>query len=119
MGWLRQLQIRRAAKQYARRLPPQLARAYGSSESYSRAQVQAASAKLGLNPKYIALGYAAFLPEETFSALTADMAIYISYREAREVFHRFRPRALFSVSGNPETSINITQAGISDHPDLS
>jgi hypothetical protein len=105
MGWFRRFRLHRAAKQYARKLGPQLARAYGPSEHYSAPQVRAAVAKLGLNPIYIALGYAAFLPEDLFAALMSDMPLYIPYREAREIYEWFRPAALFSASSNPETSI--------------
>src|SRR5438552_3650777 len=119
MGWFRQFRVHRAAKQYARKLGPQLARAYGPSEFYSPGQIRTAIAKLGLNPKYIALGYASFLPEDACAALAADMPLRITYREARALFDRFRPPSLFSASANPETSINLVQAGVSDHSDLS
>ena len=79
MGWFRRFWLHRAAKQYARKLGSQLARAYGPSEHYSAPQIRAAVAKLGLNPKYIALGYAGFLPEDAFAAIVADMPSRIPY----------------------------------------
>jgi hypothetical protein len=119
MGWFRRFWRHRAAKQYARKLGPQLARAYGPSEHYSAPQIRTAVAKLGLNRKYIALGYAGCLPEDAFAAVVADMPSRIPYQAARDLFDRFRPPALFSASANPEMSINLVQAGVSDHPDLS
>jgi len=119
MGWFRRFWLHRAAKQYARKLAPQLARAYGPSEHYSASQIRAAVAKLGLSAKYIALGYAGFLPENAFASIVADMPSRIPYHAAHDLFDRFRPPALFSVSANPEMSINLSQAGVSDHPDLS
>jgi hypothetical protein len=93
--------------------------AYGPSEHYSALQIRAAIGKLGLNPKYLALGYAGFLREDAFAELAIDMPLHIPYRKARALFDRFRPPALFSASANPEMSINLSQAGVSDHPDLS
>jgi hypothetical protein len=119
MGRFRRFWLHRAAKQYARKLGPQLARAYGPSDHYSVPQIRAAVAKLGLNPKYIAFGYAGFLPEDTFAAMVADMPSRIPYQAAHDLFDRFRASALLSASANPEMSINIVQAGVSDHPDLS
>jgi hypothetical protein len=66
-----------------------------------------------LNARFINLGYAAFLPEETFASVTASLPFYIPYRQARELFERFRPTGLFSASSNPEPGIGIV-AGL-DH----
>ena len=115
VGWLRRSQMRRAAKQYARRLGPHLRRAYGASEHYKAPQIRASVTRLGLNSRFIAIGYAAFLLEEDFAFLASDMPVYIPYREARNLFERFRPPALFSASGNPETSIKTEGVGYSDH----
>jgi hypothetical protein len=112
---LRRLRIRRAAKRYARQLGSQLQRGYGASEFYTSAQIRTSVAKLGLNPQFIALGYASFLNEEEFATLTAAMPIYIPYGEAREIFERYMPSNMRSASGNPEGSLNIVQAGYSDH----
>jgi hypothetical protein len=119
MGRFRRFWLHRAAKRYARELGPQLARAYGPSDHYSAPQIRAAIGKLGLNPKYLALGYAGFLLEDAFAELAVDMPLHIPYREVRALFDRFRPAALFSASANPEMSVNFSQAGVSDHPDLS
>jgi hypothetical protein len=119
MGWFRRFWLHRAAKQYARKLGSQLARAYGPSEHYSAPQIRAAIGRLGLNPKYLALGYASFVREDVFAELAVDMPLQIPYREARALFDRFLPPALFSASANPEMSVKLSQAGVSDHPDLS
>src|SRR4051812_18976580 len=110
MGWFRRWWMRRAAKQYAHRLGPQLARAYGPSEFYSPAQIEAGIAKLGLNPQFIAIGYAGFLPSENYSRAAAQAPIYIEYGEARELFERFQPANLFSASANPKAT-NFVQYG--------
>jgi hypothetical protein len=83
------------------------------------AQIQTGIAKCRLNPKYATIGYAAFMSEDAFIDLAADLPLRITYREARTLFDRFQPPSLFSASANPETSINFVQAGVSDHPDLS
>jgi hypothetical protein len=107
MGLLRRLQIRRAAKRYTRRLGPHLARAYGPSEFYSPGQIRAAVTKLGLSPKFIILGYAAFLPEDGFSAAAAAVPVYIPYQDARAVFERFRPPSLFEAPHYYESGIGL------------
>src|SRR5947207_6163984 len=113
MGWFRRWQMRRAAKQYAGRLGSHLARAYGPSEFYSPGQIRTAVAKLGLNPKFIALGYAAFLPEEDFCAVADALPISISYQHARDLFERFRPPHLFESAIYHESGFGIV--GGSDH----
>ncbi|HEX3535402.1 MAG TPA: DUF6559 family protein [Stellaceae bacterium] len=114
MGWFRRFQVHWAAKQYARRLGPALARAYGHSEFYSPGQIRAATAKLGLNPRYLMFGYAGFLPEAEYISAALEMPVGLPYVEARELFERLRPASLFSASSNPETSIKIEGVGYSD-----
>ena len=115
MAWFRRWQMRRAAKQYAGRLGSHLARAYGPSEFYSAGQIRAAVAKLGLNPRFIALGYAAFLTENEYPLVAAGAPFFLSNGEARTLFERYRLPNLFSASSNPETSITIVGVGSSDH----
>jgi hypothetical protein len=81
----RSLVRRRAAKEYARRLPGTLLLGYGASEFYTAAQIEAAVGKAQLPPKYIAIGYAAFLPEDAFRQLTADG----DYKLLRALFKRY------------------------------
>ena len=96
--------MRRAAKQYARRLGPQLARAYGLSEFYSPAQIQAGVGKLALDRRFIAIGYGGFLVQDDYARAISNAPIVIEYPKAREMFERFRPANLFSASANPEAS---------------
>ena len=104
MGWFLRWRMSRAAKQYARRLGPQLARAYGPSEFYSPAQIQGGGGKLGLDSRYIAIGYVGFLPQDDYARAVADVPIRIEYHEARDMFERFRPANMLSASANPEAS---------------
>ena len=103
MGWLRRWQLRRAARQYARRLGPHLQRAYGAAEHYTAPQIRASVSKLGLNTQFTAIGYAAFLTEDTFASLGAEMPVYIPYDEARELVARFRPTHLIGASSYYES----------------
>jgi hypothetical protein len=75
MDLLRRWRLRRAAKQYARRLGPHLRRAYGAAEYYTAPQIRAAVPKLGLKSRYIVLGYAAFLSDEEFASRANEMPI--------------------------------------------
>ena len=103
MGTLRRWQTRRAAKQYARRLGPYLQRAYGAAEHYRPQQIRASVAKLGLNDRLIAFGYAGFLSEEEYTSIAPEMPIYVSYREARELYERYRPTRLIGASNYYES----------------
>src|ERR1044071_3597567 len=107
MGWLHRLRLHRAAKRYARRLGPYLARAYGPSEFYTPAQIRAAVAKTGLNPNFIILGYAGFLPEEGFAAVAGGAPIYIPYQDARDLVQRFLPPRLFQAPHYYESGIGL------------
>ena len=91
MGILRRLGLRRAAKQYARRLGPHLRRAYGAAEYYTAAQIGSAIAKLRLDPRYAAVGYAAFMPEDAYESLADHGSVAVPYHEARQLIWRFRP----------------------------
>ena len=61
--------LKSAAKLCARRLAPQLMRDYGASEQYTAAQIRASVGRTALPAAHIDLGYAAFLPEESFKQL--------------------------------------------------
>lgn len=112
--WVRGWRMRRAAKQYAQRLRPHLQRAYGASEHYSAGQIRTSVGKLGLNPKFIALGYAAFLPEAEYDGVVSTTPIEIPYPDARELYERFRPARLNGRSSYYESGIGIV--GGADHP---
>ncbi len=67
-----------------------------------------AIAKLGLNPQFIALGYASFLNEEEFAALAATMPMCIPYDEARELVARFQSTTRFAAADHYESGIGMT-----------
>jgi hypothetical protein len=89
MQWLEQLRLWYAARQYGRRLPAELRERYGASELYSAAQIGRTVEALGLDRRYLALGYAAFMSESAFSILQPSLALRLGYREARAMFERF------------------------------
>jgi len=99
MGWLRIWRLNRAAKDYARRLMPWLQRSYGHSDRYTAAQIRATVTALKLDANFIGLDYAAFLSQEEFDALRAEMKVPFVYDNARALFARFVPPRLFSASG--------------------
>ncbi len=66
LSWFENYRRRRAAKRYARRLPPRLAKDYGRSEFYTKAQIDTAIKNLGLESKYVAIAYGGCLPKEEF-----------------------------------------------------
>lgn len=93
-------QENRIVKRYARQLPGQLLRSYGSTPRYTPAQIRAAAAKLRLPEKYICFGYAAFLSAEEYAAQATSMPIFLEYDAARARLFRFAPPPVFSQSGN-------------------
>lgn len=101
MGLFRNWSRDRAAKRYARELPGRLVRSYGASERYTLAQIRAAVSNLNLDPRFIAFAYAAFVPEEDFISLGAEMPVPIAYNKARILLARYRPHGLTSASGEP------------------
>jgi len=108
MNVLRRLSLRRAAKQYARRLGPHLHRAYGTAEHYTPAQIRSAATKLGLDSRYIALGYAAFMPEDEYASMAEQTPTAIPYRDACELVARFRPAGRVGAADYYESGIGMT-----------
>ena len=86
MGLFLKFWVRRAAKRYARRLPDALAEGWGVSETYTPPQIRVTVQKLRLDPKFIALGFAAFLTEEEYLAIAAEMPVCLPYDQARSMF---------------------------------
>ena len=115
MGWLRTWRVNRAAKQYALRLPRRLKEGWGFSEYYTPGQIKAAVKKLGLNADFICLGYAAFLPEEQFDQIRADMPVLLSYQDARAAFDRYFRLDMWSAAWEPEEE-NPDANSISHNP---
>jgi hypothetical protein len=99
--------MRRAAKQYARRLGPHLQRAYGAAEHYSAQQIRTGVARLGLNARFIAIGYAAFLPEDQYASAALNAQIHISYDDACKLFERLRPPKSSGAANYYESGIGI------------
>ena len=82
--------LRSVAKLYARRLAPQLIRDYGASEHYTPAQIQASIARAKLPIPYIDLGYAAFLPEDSFRQV-AQPANVDDYEALNRLITAYKP----------------------------
>ena len=88
MNWLRTFRLHAVARRYALRLPKYLSRAYSNSEFYTRLQIAHAVDALRLSPDYIALAYAAYLPESSYDAIRAGLPLPMSYEDARAEFYR-------------------------------
>jgi hypothetical protein len=83
--WLK----RGAAKRMAGPLASFLATSYGSSQTYTPAQIRTAFSKLKLNAKYIDVAYAQYLDFDEYNNLVAgDQA---SYDAARLLYERYTP----------------------------
>ena len=121
MRWLQQMQMRRAAKQYARRLGPHLRRTYGLEGYYTPGQIRTGVDNLRLNAQYIALGYAAFLDEASFAAVASEMPVAVPFDEGRALVDRFsRPSflaasAFSTAAGTPEAGLHFIDGGHSGH----
>jgi hypothetical protein len=98
MRWLERLSWRRAAKAYARRLGTELATAYGGPPPYTPQQVAAAVQRLKLNPKFVSIGYAAFVSEPDYQALESSLPLSLPRAVARSLFEHYRP--LSKVTGD-------------------
>jgi hypothetical protein len=119
MGWLRRFRLNRAAKRYAAELPARLRRGWGTAEFYTPEQIRAAAREARLDTRFIALGYAAFLPEPEFHSLWLHLPRVFTYEEARTAFRRHLPAQLPSAGANQAGDTNlIIAAGGTDsaHP---
>ena len=83
MSFFQRFRLRRAAKAYALRLPDALRTGYGPKTHYRPGQIRAAVTKARLDPRFIALGYAAFMTEEAFNEVAGELPVAMSYAEAR------------------------------------
>ena len=92
MLWLEQLRLKRAASQYGRRLLPELWSRYGASTLYTAAQIQRTVEALELDRRYIALGYAAFMPKEEYDSIARTVPMPMSYETAHALMARFAAR---------------------------
>ena len=91
-GLLRGMRLRAAAKQYARRLGPQLVRDYGAGATYTAQQIRQSAVRAGLRGDCIAFGYAAFMDEAGFAALGAQ-EIGLGYEELRAMMLEYAGRS--------------------------
>jgi hypothetical protein len=66
--FFRSIRVRHTARLYASRLPRQLIDDYGSSETYTEAQITASIRRAKLPEAGLVLAYAEFLPEPEFVA---------------------------------------------------
>ncbi len=86
MGWLDKRRFDHAAKLYALKLPQALAEGWGGSTYYTPEQIRVAATKMKLPPRFIAIAYAAYLPEKTYVERAAQMPMAFPYDQAREAF---------------------------------
>ena len=91
MNFVDRLKWRRAAKAYARRLGSELAKAYGGLPPYTTEQVATAARRLGLDTRWIALGYAPFVAEADYHGIISQLPKPLPRETALEFFERYRP----------------------------
>ncbi|HEY4940093.1 MAG TPA: DUF6559 family protein [Rhizomicrobium sp.] len=100
--------LHRAARKYAGKLPHQLFVDYGHEEFYSEAQIHRAVADAHLNPRYIVLAFARYLPREHFEKLAPALPVKLDYYAARELFIADEPIVLQSRTGTPGRMYRIS-----------
>jgi hypothetical protein len=86
----RDILIRLAARRYAARLGPQLAKGWGASEFYTPQQIRAAAQRAKLPVRYLMIGYATFLRRDEFASVV-DGASAHDYEGLRALYRRYRP----------------------------
>ena len=95
-----------AARRYARRLGPRLRRDYGGGGEYTAGQIRTARQKCRLPLRYINLGYAAFMDEETFRSV-ADKEDWPSYESLRSLYFEWMPSKSYAPTSSPPEDANI------------
>lgn len=93
MGLISNWRQRRAARAYAERLGPWLARSFGAATTYTAAQIRRGVEVLRLDVNYLALGYAAFLSPKDYNQLAPRLPIPLAYGRARALLLRHGPSA--------------------------
>lgn len=93
MGLFSTWRLRRAARAYAERLGPWLARSFGAATAYTAAQIRRGVEVLRLDVDYVGLGYAAFLPSKDYDQLAPRLPVPLSYGQARALLLRYGPSA--------------------------
>lgn len=93
MSWWLNFRASRAAKRYAAELRPTLVMILGERKYYTTCQIKAVSEDLGLNMKFLVLGYACFLPQDRFETEKQGLKAKLTYHQARAVMARYMPRS--------------------------
>ena len=93
MGFISDWRRRRAARAYASRLGPWLARSFGIAATYTPAQIRRGIEVLHLDTRYVAFGYAAFLPRKSYDPLLPRLPVCLTYGHARALLLRYGPDA--------------------------
>ena len=88
--WMEVAGRRRAARRFARRLPPLMIEGWGASETYTVGQVVAALRSAGLDGAHDTIAYAGLLSEADFLASRASEP-GLPYHQARELFVQALP----------------------------
>jgi len=91
MLWLERWRWHHAGRLYGERLGPYLAASYGGEPPYTVEQVNIAIAKLGLNPRHAALGYAAFISDAAYAGLKKVQPGLLDRQVAQVIYERYRP----------------------------
>jgi hypothetical protein len=107
MGWLAASRLHGIAKRYAHDLPRFLRDAYSASDVYTCPQLDHAVGALGLPKSYIALAYAAYLPEIAYNEVRTTLPLPMSYEDARSEYFRHIPEGDPSARWNPLTVTSL------------
>ena len=91
MGPILYLRTHYWAKRYAAALRPTLVMILGTRKYYTTCQIKAVSEDLGLNLKFLVLGYACFLPHDRFETEKQGLKVRLSYHQARAIMARYMP----------------------------
>jgi hypothetical protein len=84
------------AKRYANELRPTLVMILGERKYYTTCQIKAVSDDIGLNLKFLVLGYATFLPQDRFETEKQGLKVRLSYTQARAIMAKYMPKNLMA-----------------------
>jgi hypothetical protein len=108
-GWMEWIRRRRAARRYARLLGPRLRKDYGGGEHYTIGQIRTAARKLNLPERYLNIGYAAFMSEQSFrDAATEDARC--DHAALRTLFWRHLPARWASHATHAPANLYVEEA---------
>jgi hypothetical protein len=100
MGFFSDWRQRRAARAYATKLGPWLARSFGAAATYAPAQIRRGIEVLHLDAHYVAFGYAAFLARKDYDHLASRLPVRLGYGQARALLLRHGPDAPLQALGD-------------------